>query len=70
MRFNKNRVRNLHFVGQIGNYASRVDPFELRFNYLSDRGSSYANRYKFQLILPYVNVVSSGAGGAAGCGKR
>lgn len=53
------------FTGQIGDYMVRVDPFELRFNYLGLSGDS-TYPYKFQLVLPYVNIASSGAGGAMG----
>ena len=50
------------FSGQIGNYAVRVDPLGLRFNYVGIVGGLY----RFQVVLPYKNVASSGAGGAAG----
>jgi hypothetical protein len=50
------------FSGQIGNFAVRVDPLGLRFNYVGIVGG----KYRFQVVLPYKNVVSSGAGGAAG----
>lgn len=53
------------FSGQIGNYAVRVDPFEMRFNFVGASGNA-AYPFRFQLILPYTNIVSSGAGGAAG----
>lgn len=53
------------FSGQIGNYATRVDPFEMRFNFVGNSGNA-TYPYKFQLVLPYKNIVSSGAGGAAG----
>jgi len=53
------------FSGSIGNYAVRVDPFEMRFNFVGASGVA-GYPYKFQLILPYINIVSSGAGGAAG----
>lgn len=49
------------FSGQIGNFLVRVDPFELRFNYCSDLGGGVgANRYRYQVVLPYVNEVTSG----------
>ncbi len=49
------------FSGQIGNFMVRVDPFELRFNFVIDRGAGAApNRYRYQVILPYVNEVTSG----------
>lgn len=53
------------FSGQIGDYAVRVDPFEMRFNFCGPSGDALYP-YKFQLVLPYVNITSSGAGGAQG----
>lgn len=50
------------FSGSIGNYAVRVDPYSLRFNYVGMVGG----KYRFQVVLAYRNVVSSGAGGAPG----
>ncbi len=51
------------FSGQIGNFLVRVDPFELRFNFVLDRGAGAApNRYRYQIILPYRNEVTSGPG--------
>lgn len=50
------------FSGQIGNYMARVDPMQLRFN----RVGVVAGKIRFQVVLPYRNVVSSGAGGAPG----
>jgi hypothetical protein len=50
------------FSGTIGNYVTRVDPFNLRFNFVGVVGGLY----RYQIVLPYVNVPSSGAGGAAG----
>lgn len=60
-----NKYWRYGFSGQIGNYASRVDPFELRFNLVGASGNA-TYPYKFQLVLPYTNIASSGAGGAAG----
>jgi hypothetical protein len=51
--------------GQIGNYAARVDPEQLRFNYAGPSGNA-TYPYKFQVVLPFRNVASSGAGGAPG----
>lgn len=51
------------FSGQIGNYATRVDPMGLRFNYV---GLTGGGKHRFQVVLPFKNQVSSGAGGAAG----
>lgn len=60
-----NKYWRYGFSGSIGNYATRVDPFELRFNFVGQSGDANYP-YKFQLVLPYTNIVSSGAGGAAG----
>jgi hypothetical protein len=53
------------FSGQIGNFVVRVDPFQLRFNYVGPSPST-PGYFRFQVVLPYVNVPSSGAGEAAG----
>lgn len=58
-----NKYWRYGFSGQIGNYANRVDPMALRFNYV---GRTLAGLYRFQVVLPYRNVVSSGAGGNPG----
>lgn len=50
------------FSGQIGNYTTRVDPFGLRFNYVG----VVNGLHRYQVVLPYKNVPSSGAGGEAG----
>lgn len=60
-----NKYWRYGFTGSIGNYATRVDPFEMRFNLLGASGNS-TYPFRFQLVLPYTNIVSSGAGGAAG----
>ena len=58
------------FTGQIGNYMLRCDEFGLRFNYVTDLGSGAgANRYRYQIVLPYKNGITTGAGGAAGLGS-
>lgn len=58
------------FSGQIGNYMARVDELGLRFNYVADLGAGSApNRYRYQLVLPFTNGVTTGAGGAAGIGS-
>lgn len=57
------------FSGQIGNYMVRVDEMGLRFNYVQDLGASYTNRYQYQIILPYRNGITSGAGGTPGLGS-
>ena len=45
------------FSGQLGNYAVRVDPFPLRFNYV---GRTVAGLYRYQRVLPYVNQAATG----------
>lgn len=50
------------FSGQLGNYVVRVDPLGMRFNYVGIVGGNH----RFQVVLPYRNVVSSGAGGDPG----
>lgn len=58
------------FSGQIGNFMVRVDPMGLRFNFVLDRGGGVgANRYRYQVVLPYVNEVTGGAGGDPGLGS-
>lgn len=58
------------FNGQLGNFLTRVDPMGLRFNFVADLGAASApNRYRYQIVLPYVNQVTTGAGGAAGLGS-
>lgn len=50
------------FSGQIGNYSTRVDVEQLRFNYVT----VVNGLYRYQVVLPLKNVASSGAGGASG----
>jgi hypothetical protein len=57
-----NKYWRYGFSGQIGNFSVRVDMEQLRFNYV---GVVNGNQ-RFQVVLPYTNVPSSGAGGAAG----
>ena len=61
------------FTGSIGNYAVRSDPMGLRFNYVTDLGASAnggnGNRYRYQVVLPYRNGITTGAGGSAGLGS-
>jgi len=61
------------FSGQIGNYMTRVDELGLRFNFVQDLGAGAhggnGNRYRYQIVLPYKNGVTTGAGGAAGIGS-
>ena len=50
------------FGGQLGNYTVSCDPFALRFNYVQDLGAGVgANRYQYQVVLPYKNVDASSA---------
>jgi hypothetical protein len=60
------------FGGQMGNFMIRVDEMGLRFNYVTDLGASAnggnGNRYRYQVVLPYVNGITTGAGGSAGIG--
>lgn len=62
------------FSGQIGNFMVRVDPMGLRFNYVTDLGAGAhggnGNRYRYQVVLPFVNSITTGAGGAAGLGSE
>jgi hypothetical protein len=51
--------------GQVGNYACRIDDEQLRFNYVGASGNA-TYPYKFQVVLPFKNVASSGAGGEPG----
>ena len=59
-----------NFTGQIGNYAVRVDPFNLRFNYVGQISGNFpwagGVSYRYNVVLPYKNIPSSGAGGASG----
>lgn len=58
------------FSGQIGNFMVRADELNLRFNFVTDLGAGAApNRFRYQVILPYTNGVTTGAGGSAGIGS-
>jgi hypothetical protein len=58
------------FTGQIGNFMVRVDEMGLRFNFVRDLGAGVgANRFRYQVVLPYVNGITTGAGGTAGIGS-
>jgi hypothetical protein len=61
-----NKYWRYGFSGQIGNFAARVDAMELRFNLVTENSGNATYPYKFQVVLPYVNEVTSGAGGAPG----
>lgn len=51
--------------GQVGNFAVRVDIEQLRFQYIGASGNA-SFPFRLQRVLPFINVVSSGAGGAPG----
>lgn len=51
--------------GQVGNFAVRVDIEQLRFNFIGASGNP-ALPYRLQVVLPFKNIPSSGAGGAPG----
>lgn len=62
-----NKYWRYGFSGSIGNYMVRADHNGLRFNYVRDLGAAQApNRYRYQVVLPYKNVTTGGAGGAPG----
>jgi hypothetical protein len=50
------------FSGQMGNYTIRTDVNGLRFNFVGVVGGLF----RYQVVQPYKNVPSSGAGSAAG----
>jgi hypothetical protein len=57
------------FSGQVGNYMVRVDEMGLRFNFVTDLGVAAApNRFQYQIVLPFKNSITTGAGGSAGIG--
>lgn len=62
------------FSGQVGNFMVRVDELGLRFNFVQDLGAAAnggnGNRFRYQVVLPYFNGVTSGAGGASGLGSN
>jgi hypothetical protein len=61
------------FSGQIGNFMVRVDELGLRFNFVTDLGASAnggnGNRFRYQIVLPFKNGVTTGAGSSAGLGS-
>ena len=61
-----NKYWKYAFAGQLGNYVVRADPFNLRFNYLGAVGTTPGLIYRYQVVLPFKNIPSSGAGGAPG----
>jgi hypothetical protein len=60
-----NKYWKYGFSGQVGNFAVRVDPFQLRFNLVGNSPTTPGST-RFQVVLPFVNVPSSGAGGSSG----
>jgi len=63
-----NKYWRYGFSGQIGNYAGRIDPTGLRFNFVGLVAGSLtaSGNYRYQVVLPYKNIPSSGAGSASG----
>jgi len=58
------------FSGQVGNFMVRVDEMGLRFNFVYDLGNiASGNRYRYQVVLPFRNGITTGAGGASGLGS-
>lgn len=60
------------FSGQIGNFMVRVDELGLRFNFVGQIAASVngnGNIYRYQIIQPYLNEITTGAGGSAGLGR-
>ena len=58
------------FSGQIGNSWSAPTRWGLRFNFVRDLGAGAGvNRFRYQIVLPYKNEMTSGAGGAPGLGS-
>jgi hypothetical protein len=53
------------FSGQIGNFLVRTDYRQIRLQYVGPMGVA-PNTHRYQVLLPYVNEVSSGAGGEPG----
>jgi hypothetical protein len=68
-----NKYWRYGFSGQVGNFLVRVDPMNLRFNFVQDLGAAAngasGNRFRYQLVLPYLNEITTGAGGNAGIGR-
>ena len=61
------------FTGAIGNYVCRMDPGQIRLQFIGDMGAAWnggnGNRYRYQWLEPLTNKVTTGAGGAAGLGS-
>jgi len=60
------------FSGQIGNFMTRVDELGLRFNFVGQIAAGVngnGNIYRYQIIQPYLNEITTGAGGSAGLGR-
>lgn len=60
-----NKYWRYGYSGQIGNYTVRVDAMGLRFNFVGNSPST-PGQFRYQVVLPYKNIASSGAGSAAG----
>jgi hypothetical protein len=66
-----NKFWRYGYSGQLGNFMVRTDLRGLRFNFVQDLGAGSApNRYRYQVVIPYVNVATSGAGGAPGLQRQ
>lgn len=61
-----NKYWRYGFTGQLGNFMIRVDEMGLRFNFV---GRLISGLYRYQIVLPYRNGITTGAGGAAGLGS-
>lgn len=53
------------FSGQIGNFMVRTDYRQIRLQYIGPVGVA-PNTHRYQVLLPYENITSSGAGGDPG----
>ena len=62
-----NKYWRYGFSGQIGNFLARVDNMGMRFIYAGPSGNPTLP-YRYQVVLPFVNSITTGAGGAAGIG--
>lgn len=69
-----NKYWRYGFSGQIGNFMVRTDGEQLRFNFIQDLGAgahgSNGNRYRYEVVLPFKNIITSGAGGSPGIGRE
>lgn len=58
------------YHGRIGNFLIVNDPHIWRFKYIGTVTKDGNTWYRYQLILPYRNVVTTGAGSAPGLGSE